>query len=147
MDPGPATLLDAQAMAALHHMCFEMPWSVDAIEAFLATDQAFVIGAPVQAFILVRTTLDEAEILTLAVAPSMQRGGLASRLLAHSVAVLAKQSVRRLFLEVAYDNHGACALYLKFGFVQVGTRKGYYKRQNGPAMDAMILSFSVPGDN
>ena len=147
MDPRPATLLDAQAMAALHHMCFEMPWSADAFEAFLDTDQAFVIGAPVQAFIVVRTTLDEAEILTLAVAPSNQRGGLASRLLAHSVAVLAKQSVRRLFLEVACDNQAANALYRKFGFVQVGTRKGYYKRQNGPAMDAMILSFALPGDN
>jgi ribosomal-protein-alanine N-acetyltransferase len=146
MDPRPATLLDAQAMAAVHHMCFDVPWSVDAFEAFLASDQAFVLGAPLQAFILVRTTLDEAEILTLAVASNKQRGGLASRLLAHSVAVLAKQSVRRLFLEVACDNQGACALYLKFGFVQVGTRKGYYKRQNGTTMDALILSFALPGD-
>jgi ribosomal-protein-alanine N-acetyltransferase len=147
MGPRPATLLDAQAMADLHQMCFDAPWSVDAFEDFLATDQAYVIGAPLQAFILARTTLDEAEILTLAVAPNKQRGGLASRLLEHSVAALAKQSVRRLFLEVACDNQGACALYLKFGFVQVGTRKGYYKRQNGTAVDAMILSFSVPGDN
>jgi ribosomal-protein-alanine N-acetyltransferase len=147
MDPRPATLLDAQAMADLHRICFDVPWSVDAFQAFLATDQAFVIGSPLQAFIVARTTLDEAEILTLAVAPSKQRGGLASRLLEHSVAVLAKQSVRRLFLEVACDNQGACALYLNFGFVQVGTRKAYYKRQNGPAMDAMILSFALSGDN
>jgi ribosomal-protein-alanine N-acetyltransferase len=146
MEPRFASRLDAPAMAKLHHMCFDGPWSVDAFEAFLATDLAFVSGAPLQAFILVRTTLDEAEILTLAVAPEVQRGGLASRLLEHSVAVLAKQSVRRLFLEVACDNHGACALYRKFGFVQVGTRKGYYTRQNGPATDAMILSFALPGE-
>jgi ribosomal-protein-alanine N-acetyltransferase len=147
MEPRQATLLDAPAMADLHHMCFDAPWSVDAFEAFLATDQAFVIGAPLQAFILVRTTLDEAEILTLAVGPNMQRRGLAFRLLEHNVAVLAKQSVRRLFLEVACDSLGAVALYRKFGFVQVGTRKGYYKRQTGPAMDAMILSFALPSDN
>ncbi|GIU67016.1 ribosomal protein S18-alanine N-acetyltransferase [Candidatus Phycosocius spiralis] len=142
-----ATLSDAPAMAELHRSCFDVPWSVDTFTTFLATEQAFVLGKPIQAFIMVRTSVDEAEILTLAVAQQWQRHGLATRLLAHILAALAQHSVRRIFLEVACDNHAACALYSKIGFLQVGVRQEYYIRPNGHAMDAKILSYVLDDTN
>jgi ribosomal-protein-alanine N-acetyltransferase len=90
-------------------------------------------------FALSRRALDEAEILTIAVAKSARGSGVGGQLLRHHLADLARAGVRELFLEVNSTNTAARALYAATGFEQVGERRGYYQTGSGPAASALIL--------
>lgn len=143
---GPA---HAPVLAAIHAEAFDAPWSERDFAVLLADPGALclvIVDAEDEpaGFVLCRATLDEAEVLTIAVRPAWRRRGLAARLVSAAGVALAGQGVATLFLEVAEDNGPARALYDALGFTQVGLRKRYYARANGPAVDALVLSVPVP---
>lgn len=130
---------DAAALAALHAAAFDAPWSPRELAALLASPGVFALAAADEGFVLARVVLDEAEILTLAVAPAARRRGLGRRLTDAAADLAVARGATRLFLEVAEDNAPARALYAAAGFVEAGRRRGYYPRPGGPAADALIL--------
>ena len=89
-------------------------------------------------FVLVRAVADEAEILTLAVAPTHRQRGIAAALLREAITVLRPGGTKTLFLEVAADNTAALALYAGAGFSPSGRRVGYYARDEGN-VDALMM--------
>ena len=121
-----------------------VPFWQDQLEA--PTSYLLVAGplGRCEAVILARRIVDEAEIITLAVAPLSRRLGLASALLAHLEQVLRGHRPCRLFLEVSVENEPARALYTRRGFFETGRRKGYYTTSGaGGAVDALILSLDL----
>jgi ribosomal-protein-alanine N-acetyltransferase len=139
----PVGPFDLECLAALHAACFPDPWSASAMAALLATPGCFgllsVTADQPSGFLLARVAADEAEILSVGVLPDWRRRGIARQLLADASARVAERGARRIFLEVAADNHAARALYLREGFAQVGRRAGYYRRRNS-ATDALVLA-------
>ncbi len=91
-------------------------------------------------FALGRVIVDEAELLTLVVAPKSRRAGVGNGLLAGFVDQARKRGARRLFLEVAADNQAALALYRSAGWRESGRRQAYYARNPGPACDAIVFT-------
>jgi ribosomal-protein-alanine N-acetyltransferase len=87
-------------------------------------------GAPA-GFMLSRRAADEAEILTVAVAPAERGRGIARALLARHLGRLAALGITRVFLEVDDGNRPALRLYARAGFREVGRREGYYARAEG----------------
>jgi [ribosomal protein S18]-alanine N-acetyltransferase len=131
--------------AAIHAQCFARRWSATEFENLLA-DRHVIADAAINAatrqmsgFMLSRIAADEAEILTIAVAPARRRKEVAGRLLAHHLGRLAAAGAKTLFLEVDGRNQAALALYTGFGFRQVGTRKAYYQRPGEAGGDALIM--------
>jgi [ribosomal protein S18]-alanine N-acetyltransferase len=132
-----ARAADAAALAALHGSGFAHAWSESEFERLLA-DRAVIAhvarvdvrGTPV-GFLLSRRAADEAEILTVAVAPSARAKGIARALLARHLGRLAALGTRRIFLEVDDGNRPALRLYARAGFLEVGRRAGYYARAEG----------------
>ncbi len=121
---------DAASIAALHAASFHRGWGEDEVQALLA-DKAVaahraMIRRAMVGFILSRMAADEAEILSVAIAPAWRGRGLSRPLLDFHLRALAGLGVRALFLEV--DEHNAPALRLYEGalFRQVGQRRGYY---------------------
>ena len=139
---GPAAPDDLARLAALHAEAFDPPWTASALADLLAQPGVFAV-AHGGGFILCRTVVDEAEILTLAVAPDTRNGGLGRRLVEAAAAFARQAGVARLFLEVADDNAAARALYARCSFVAEGRRRGYYARPHGPAVDALLLSLNL----
>jgi [ribosomal protein S18]-alanine N-acetyltransferase len=139
----------ARVAAALHRTSFEAPWS-DAEFAKLL-EQPGVAGlmwtaADPRGFILIRAVADEAEILTLAVAPAYRRQGIAALLLDEASRMLRAGGTHRLFLEVAADNIAAKSLYEAYGFRATGRRAHYYDRGGAPRADAIIMTLELePG--
>jgi|AACY02.2.fsa_nt_gi Acetyltransferases len=135
-----------EAMAALHAACFpDRPWSTSEIAALLdRPGTCCVIDPEGYAMALAQVILDEAEILTIAVAPKERRGGRGARLLARLQAEAAAAGATRLFLEVAADNTPARALYARAGYAETGRRAEYYRRADGTRIDALILSRPLP---
>jgi [ribosomal protein S18]-alanine N-acetyltransferase len=87
---------------------------------------------------------EEAHITTLAVAPEYHRRGIASVLLLDAVTTAVESGARQLSLEVAFSNHGAQALYRRFGFAPVGVRKGYYQMTGEDAYVMFAYDIATP---
>jgi ribosomal-protein-alanine N-acetyltransferase len=88
---------------------------------------------------LIRVAADEAEILTIGVAPEARGTGLGARLLDTAAAVARDAGAAKLFLEVSARNAPARALYTKAGFTQVGRRRRYY----ADGADALIMALPL----
>ncbi|MBV1831105.1 ribosomal protein S18-alanine N-acetyltransferase [Komagataeibacter sp. AV436] len=124
----------AGLLARIHAAAFPPVhrWDAQAMAALLAMPGVFVLfaqgeGVPPDAgFIMARTLLDEAEILTFAVDPAWQGQGIGRALLARCVNEAARAGAASLFLEVADDNVAALGLYHAAGFAVVGVRRRYY---------------------
>ncbi len=79
--------------------------------------------------------VDDAHVTNLAVSPSEQRGGVATRLLAELAWTALDRGCQALTLEVRVTNTGAQALYHRFGFVPAGIRQRYYENTD----DAIVM--------
>jgi ribosomal-protein-alanine N-acetyltransferase len=126
----PASPRDAASLAALHAAAFSRGWSETELEQLLidrsvVTDRA-TSGKRNVGFIVSRRAADEAEILSVAVAPRWQGRGLARRLLDLHLRRLVGLGARAVFLEVEEENTPARRLYARAGFREVGRRPGYY---------------------
>ena len=142
MNIRPAVLEDVPALVGIHAASFDMGWDAAALSACVQAGQASVIGNPIAGFVVLAQVLDEAEIITLAVAPQHRQSGVAKTLLITRFDVLRRAGVSRIFLEVASDNVAARHLYNTLGFTQIGIRKAYYHRNDGTFVDALTLSRS-----
>jgi ribosomal-protein-alanine N-acetyltransferase len=81
----------------------------------------------------------EAEVLTIAVDPGRERRGLGGILLTELMREAARRDCDDVVLEVRVDNDRAQRLYRRFGFEEVGIRKGYYQPMN---IDALVMRSS-----
>lgn len=119
-------------------MSWPMPWPMSWPMSWLIPWLRRASG--LDGFVLSRRALDEAEILTIAVAARAQGGGLGRALLQDHMGRVAGLGVRRLFLEVDEGNAPARALYAGSGFAEVGRRDAYYRREDGSAATALVLA-------
>ncbi len=112
-------------LAELHAKCFpHKPWGADDF-ADLKKSGCEIIASQ-NGFIVYRQTLDEAEIITIGVAPEARRTGIAAAMLGIIEAELKKNNVKTIFLEVAENNHPARELYSSNGYTEIGVRPKYY---------------------
>lgn len=146
MEVVPASGSDLTGLAALHAQGFDEPWSVEALQSLLASPGVFILKAQAQdkiaGFVMVRAVLDEAEILTITVAPALRGRKIAARLMEAAGAHVLAAGVTSLYLEVAEDNEPALALYTGLGFGEVGRRPAYYARPTGP-IGGLILALRL----
>lgn len=99
-------------------------------------------GSEPAGFALTRIAADEAELLLLAVRPSMRRRGVGAALLRGIIADCRDRNVLTLHLEVRAGN-GAIALYTREGFRKVGVRRDYYRGSGGDVFDAHSFSLTL----
>jgi ribosomal-protein-alanine N-acetyltransferase len=100
-------------------------------------------GQAPSGFILSRLVLDEAEILTLAMAPDGRGRGHARSLLAYHLDGLTREGIRVVHLEVEEGNDPALALYRRLGFQEAGRRAGYYRKPDGTRTSALTMSLTL----
>jgi len=70
--------------------------------------------------------LDEAHVTTIAVDPAYRGQHIGERLLVGLIDAALSRDARWMTLEVRKSNATAQALYKKYGFREIGVRKGYY---------------------
>lgn len=123
-----------QQLERLHAACFpHKPWS--ASDFMDLKKSGCDIIASENGFIVYRVVADEAEIITIGVAPDARRGGVAAAMLAIAEQDAKKRGATKMFLEVATDNAAARALYRSAGYAEVGVRPKYYD-----GVDAILMA-------
>lgn len=130
-----------QALADLHGLAFQQGrgWSADEFQGLLASPHCFLVTGS-HSFALGRVVAGEAELLTIATHPDHQKRGLGAKCLAAYEAKAGAFGAVRSFLEVASDNDAAIALYRKAAYQECGRRAGYYQRNNGDKVDAIVMA-------
>ena len=127
-------------VAALEKICFADPWSEMSIASELQSLWSYWLVAleddRVIGYVGSQSSIDEADIMNVAVHPDFRRQGIAEALINRLVADLKERDIHALLLEVRVSNTPAITLYEKLGFSQVGRRKNYY---HNPKEDALIL--------
>ncbi len=139
----PATPADADALAALHRVCFDDPWRASDLHALLSAPGGFAVIAPREGFCIMRLAADEAEVHSLGVVPERRGAGLGGKLLDAALVGAALRGAVQAHLEVAIDNSAALRLYKRAGFVRAGLRRAYYARGDG-RVDAIVLTAVLP---
>lgn len=125
----------------IDHTVYPRPWSLGLYlgELSVTDGRSYLVarrGATVVGYAGLMVIAGDAHVTTVAVAPSQQHQGYATRLLV----VLMREAIalgsQRVTLEVRASNRGAQALYSRFGFGPSGVRRAYYV-DNGE--DAVIM--------
>ena len=134
---------DAARLAAIHAASFHRGWGDGEFDAMLRERNTLVqrlrLGSKIIGFAVSRLGADEAEILSIGVAPNWQRAGVAAGLLQGLSRAARRGDAKRIFLDVAEDNEAALALYRKLGFEKVGERPAYYADKNGVKSTALVM--------
>ena len=123
---------DLEAVHALETALFPDPWSVETFWSELAgvpESRTFLVaevGGAVVGYAGLAVAAHQADVQTIAVAPSSQGRGVGGRLLQALVDEAVSRGAYELLLEVRADNAPALALYARHGFERIAVRRGYY---------------------
>lgn len=134
------TTQEIPAVAALDRALFSKESWSEADFAASLTDPTRLFwvakeGETLLGFCGLSQSFEQGDILNIGVRPDQRGKGIGSVLLAQAIKTFKEQGGKQLFLEVRASNTAAKALYEKFGFRQIGIRKGYYQQ---PAEDGLV---------
>ncbi|WP_050981570.1 ribosomal protein S18-alanine N-acetyltransferase [Advenella kashmirensis] len=123
------TQQDIEAVVHIERRVQSHPWTEgNFFDALKAGYEAWVVchGNEVVAFSLQLMAPDVAHLLLIGVAPDWQGRGIGAGLLAWGEERLLAQKLDSQVLEVRPSNTRAIAFYHRWGYEQIGVRKGYY---------------------
>ncbi len=133
-------------LMVLERQIYPFPWTAGNFEDALRSGySAWTMLSDTDAMIayaVAMLAVDEAHLLNLAVAPNWQRQGYGWRMLHWMACTMREYGARSLLLEVRPSNLGAQALYRRYGFEKIGTRRGYYPAHRGRE-DAMVMRVTI----
>jgi len=136
---------DLDAVMAIEQAIYSHPWTrgnfVDSLSAGYEC-RCLWLGAELLGYLVLMVAAQEAHLLNLSISVTHQRRGLGSGLLREAADLARRLGARNVFLEVRPSNRGAQALYTRFGFRKIGTRRGYYPAHAGRE-DALVLTLPL----
>jgi [ribosomal protein S18]-alanine N-acetyltransferase len=139
-------LADLDAVMAVEQAVYPFPWSrgnfVDSLAAGHVTRVLHGGDGALLGYSVALPGVDEMHLLNLTVAPGAEGRGLARGLLDALVGRCRDEQRGWLWLEVRESNQRARAIYRRYGFEEIGLRRGYY-----PAAvrreDAIVMRLTV----
>ena len=132
---------------AVEAAAYAFPWTRgNFIDALAAGYEARLLcrGDEVIGYFIVMAGVDEMHLLNLTVAPAEHGQGHGRLLLGEIVTLCGREAAQKLWLEVRGTNARARAIYRRFGFTEIGLRKGYYPAAQGQREDAIVMGLPVP---
>lgn len=145
LDLVPMTPGDVDEVLALENSVFPHPWSranfvnslAHGYDAWLLRDTD---GALIGYFLLM-FAFDETHLLDIAVSGERHGQGLGRYLLDKVAQRSREHGMGSVLLEVRPSNERAQQVYKKYGFKEIGRRKGYYPVHEGKREDAIVMRF------
>jgi ribosomal-protein-alanine N-acetyltransferase len=132
---------DLGAVAQLECDSYAFPWTEGIFRDSLRVGYACTVleFEPVLAgYGVLSAGAGEAHLLNVCVRREFRHRGLGGRLLEHMLEQAGAAGAQVVFLETRPSNLAAIRLYQSHGFVQIGTRRGYYQAVGGRE-DAIVM--------
>lgn len=140
-------LPDLTEVIAVERQAYPVPWThgnfVDSLAAGYPAEVLRGPRAELLGYWVAMPGVDELHLLNITVAPAWQGRGLAVAMLDRLVTACRLRGLTQLWLEVRLSNERARAVYLRYGFAEVGRRRAYYPVAQGPREDAILMSLMV----
>jgi ribosomal-protein-alanine N-acetyltransferase len=137
------TVADLDAVLAIENRVYEFPWTrgnfIDSLAAGYSARTLRAADDALCGYCVAMAGVQEMHLLNLTVAPDRQHRGLGRGLLDELVAQSRADGALWLWLEVRQSNQRAREVYRRYGFTQVGWRRGYYPAAGGQREDACVL--------
>jgi ribosomal-protein-alanine N-acetyltransferase len=113
----------------IERQAYPFPWSsgnfkdslTAGYEMSVLKERGVMIG-----YLVWMAVMDEAHLLNLALSPARHRRGLGNAMMKHFIGEARSRGMKKILLEVRPSNHPAIGLYRRFGFGEIGLRRGYY---------------------
>lgn len=141
----PMVAADVDAVYALEKQVYPHPWTRGNFTDSLGSGyNAWVLrerGWALLGYFLLMPVVDEAHLLNVAVAAGRQGEGLGRYLLDKIAACARGLSMASILLEVRPSNERALAVYQRYGYLEIGRRRGYYPAHDGKREDAIVMRF------
>lgn len=135
---------DLPRIMEIERQSFSVPWQRNTFESLLRRNDTDLLGAEREGvligYAICWTTLDEAELGNVAVAPEARGAGVGDLLVSSMLERVRARGARVCFLEVRESNLAAQRLYGRRGFETIGRRRGYYSR---PMEDALVMRLQL----
>jgi ribosomal-protein-alanine N-acetyltransferase len=132
---------DLAAVAQLERDSYAFPWTEGIFRDSLRvgyTCSLMEFDHIVAGYGVLSVGAGEAHLLNVCVRREFRHRGLGSRMLEHLLEQAAAGGAQVVFLETRPSNLAAIRLYQSHGFVQIGTRRGYYQAVGGRE-DAIVM--------
>jgi len=150
----PARHDDVGAIAAIEEASFPVPWRREFFEGELREIhppryhrvlERQLPGIPaIAAYLFAVVLFDEFHINKIATHPVVRGEGHGRRLMEEAIDAALGRKAASVVLEVRASNDPAIRFYRRFGFLEVGKRKRYYK--DGEDARLMMLPLPESGD-
>jgi [ribosomal protein S18]-alanine N-acetyltransferase len=133
---------DLNAVEQIERRTYPTPWSRSMFAGEIAKPSSICVGAfdseddRLVGYLIIARYVDAWHVMNIAVAPELQRRGIATLLLEHLFELTADDAHRGYTLEVRVSNAAAIRLYERLGFTSRGIRRGYYTDNHE---DALIM--------
>ena len=129
----------------IEYNTFSDAYSFNSIEECMqgglySTSVVVLSDGKVIGYIIATDVAGEAEIQRIAISDAYRKNGYGAVLLEQYINNCIAKGISCIHLEVRKSNEPAIGLYEKFGFRQVGLRKGYYP-DNGE--DAVLYTLTI----
>jgi ribosomal-protein-alanine N-acetyltransferase len=142
----PMVVDDVDDVHALERAVFPHPWSrANFMDSLSSGYDAWVLREPddgaLAGYFLVMYAVDEAHLLDVAVSAERQGSGLGRFLLDRIATRSRAMGMTSVLLEVRPSNERALQVYGRYGYLQIGRRKGYYPAHEGKREDAIVMRY------
>lgn len=143
----PMQVSDLPEVLAIENDVYPYPWTrgnfLDSMYSGYETWTLREESGALAGYFLLMLAVDEAHLLNISVRRDLHGKGV-GRLQLDKVAEIAREKgMASILLEVRPSNHRALAIYLRYGFVQIGQRKGYYPAEGNTREDAIVMRYSL----
>ncbi|MCW5656305.1 MAG: ribosomal protein S18-alanine N-acetyltransferase [Burkholderiaceae bacterium] len=146
----PVGLADLDTLVAIESAAYPFPWSrgnfIDSLNAGYLARKRVDGGGQWLGYFIAMPGVQEVHLLNLTVAPPHQGHGHARAMLDELVRESRALGAQRLWLEVRTSNQRAQQLYRRYGFRDVGLRRGYYPAGTLARENAIVMSLLLSGD-
>ncbi|RJG06017.1 ribosomal-protein-alanine N-acetyltransferase [Noviherbaspirillum cavernae] len=94
-------------------------------------------------YFLMMLAVDEVHLLNITVRRGLHGKGYGRMQLDKAAQLAREKDMTSILLEVRPSNERALAVYQRYGYVQIGRRKGYYPAADNTREDAIVMRFAL----
>jgi ribosomal-protein-alanine N-acetyltransferase len=138
---------DLRDVVTIENDVYPYPWTrgnfLDSLYSSYETWTLRDAGGSLAGYFLMMFAVDEAHLLNITVRRGLHGKGIGRMQLDKVMALARERGLSSVLLEVRPSNLRALEVYKRYGFVQIGVRKGYYPAADNTREDAIVMRIKL----